>query len=103
MRIRKDNNKTSDEITLISKVSDALSHPVRVKILQYVKEKSIVNSDVCNGDLVNLLDYSQSTISQHVKKMVQADLFTIEKKDKNSIYSINQKTLDRYISFLQSE
>lgn len=103
LRIRKDNNKTSDEITLISKVSDALSHPVRVKILQYVKEKSIVNSDVCNGDLVNLLDYSQSTISQHVKKMVQADLFTIEKKDKNSIYSINQKTLDRYISFLQSE
>lgn len=101
MRIRKESSITTDEITFISKVSDALSHPVRIKILQYVREKSKVNNDVCNGDLVNLLDYSQSTISQHVKKMVQANLFTIEKKEKSSIYSINQETLDRYIDFLK--
>lgn len=102
MRIRKESDKTSDDINFISKVGDALSHPVRIKILQYVKEKTKVNNDVCNGDLVNLLDYSQSTISQHVKKMVQADLFIIEKKEKNSNYSVNQKTLDKYIDLLNS-
>lgn len=102
MRIRKNIDKTSDEIDFISTVGDALSHPVRIKILQYVKEKTKVNNDVCNGDLVNLLDYSQSTISQHVKKMVQADLFILEKREKHTIYSINQDTLDRYVELLHS-
>lgn len=102
MRIRKEIEEISDKSDFIVRVADAFSHPARLKIFKYVKDKNFVNNDVCNGDLVKMFDYSQSTISQHVKKMVNADLFIIEKREKHSIYSINQKTLDQYFDFLKN-
>lgn len=102
MRIRKEMEDSGESMEFLARIADALSHPARIMIFQYVKSRNSVNNHVCNGDLVNLLDYSQSTISQHVKKMVQAGLFNIEKREKNSIYSINQDTMDKYLELLQS-
>lgn len=102
IRIRKDNDNKSQDIAEISRIADALAHPVRISILKYVISKKNVRNDVCNCDLVKILDYSQSTISQHVKKLVNVGLFTIEKKDKFTVYSINNCVLNNYIDLLKN-
>jgi ArsR family transcriptional regulator len=101
MRIRKEIDTSSEDINLVATVADALSHPARVAILQYVAQKNEVRNDVCNGDLVKFLDYSQATISQHVKKLVNAELLQTEKQDKYTIYYVNREKLDNYITRLK--
>lgn len=100
MRIRKTVHPTLDDTLLLAKIADALSHPARVAILQYVAGKNAVRNDVCNSDLVQFLDYSQAAISQHVKKLVKAGLLQTEKQDKFTIYYINRDRLRQYISLL---
>lgn len=86
----------------MAKIADALAHPVRVTLLKYVLHKKNVRNDVCNSDLVKIFDYSQSTISQHVKKLVNAGLFNIVKRDKFTLYSVNLDVLNSYIKQLES-
>jgi ArsR family transcriptional regulator, arsenate/arsenite/antimonite-responsive transcriptional repressor len=101
MRIRKSLDESNEDIIFLSKVSDAVSHPVRMAILKYVSEKTNVRNDVCNNDLVNNFPYAQATISQHVKKMVDAGLFEIRKSDKFTLYSINRFTWKKYLTLLK--
>lgn len=101
MRIRKNFDENNPEVIKIAEISDALSHPVRIAILKYVKEKNKVRNDVCNSDLVNNFSYSQATISQHVKKLISIGIFDIKKEDKYSIYSLNKTVLNSYIKLLK--
>ncbi|HAS40486.1 MAG TPA: hypothetical protein DCS93_08405 [Microscillaceae bacterium] len=103
MRIRKPINIENEADTvLMAQVASALSHPIRIALLNYVKSKNTVRNDVCNKDLVAHFPYSQSSLSQHVKKLVEAQLFVVVYKDKYSFYSVNMNTLNRYIELLQS-
>lgn len=52
---------------------------------------------VCNKDLVANFDYAQATISQHVKKLVDAGLIEVKKQDKFSYYYANLGVLMQYI------
>lgn len=101
MRIRKKTDSRFEDADFLARVADALSHPARIAIVKYVASKSTVRNDVCNGDLVQFLDYSQATISQHVKKLVQAGLLQTQKQDKFTLYALNRATLRRYIRLLQ--
>ena len=101
MRIRKPLEIDNPDILFLSKVSEALAHPVRVSILHYVMGNNEIRNDVCNSDLVKSFPYSQATLSQHVKKMVDADLFIIEKKDRFSMYSVNFETISKYTNILK--
>lgn len=101
MRIRKNIDEKNPDVIKIAAISDALSHPVRIAILKYVKEKNKVRNDVCNSDLVSNFSYSQATISQHVKKLVSIGIFNIKKEDKYSIYSINKSVLNEYTKLLK--
>lgn len=97
MKVKKALNiEGSEQAVLIAKIADALSHPLRVALIHYVKSKNRVRNDVCNKDLVNYFPYSQSSLSQHVKKLKDAELFTVEYVDKFSFYSVNQKTLELF-------
>ncbi|MCG8484520.1 MAG: helix-turn-helix domain-containing protein [Clostridia bacterium] len=102
MRIRKDvfDNEES-EIVLTAKISDALAHPVRIKILKYILINNSQRETVHNKDLVEFFDYSQSTISQHVKKLVNADVIHVRKKDNFSEYYINIGIVGKYIDMLK--
>ncbi len=94
MKIRKELNiEDSENAIVLAKIADALAHPVRVALLHYVSSKKKLRNDVCNKDLVRHFPYSQSSLSQHVKKLKEANLFTVEYKDKFSFYSVNKKTL----------
>lgn len=101
MRIRKTINIENQERTIfMAEVANALSHPVRIALVNYVRSKNKVRNDVCNKDLVSYFDYSQSSMSQHVQKLVKADIFSVEYKDKFSMYSVNKTTLKKYINLL---
>ena len=101
MRIRKKVKNNAQDAACLAQIADALSHPARIAILKYVAQKNEVRNDVCNGDLVQFLDYAQATISQHVKKLVRAELLLTKKQDKFTIYYINREKLRQYIRLLQ--
>jgi len=101
MRIRKPINVEKEKNTLfLAKVASALSHPVRIALLNYVNAKNTVRNDVCNKDLVENFNYSQSSMSQHVKKLIETDLFEVKYEEKFSFYRVNKKTLKRYLELL---
>ncbi|MFY0685774.1 MAG: helix-turn-helix transcriptional regulator [Cyclobacteriaceae bacterium] len=94
MKIRKTINiEHSAEAVLVAQIADALAHPVRVSLLVYVRSKNVVRNDVCNKDLVAHFDYSQSSLSQHVKKLRECGLFEVTYQDKFSFYRVNEDLL----------
>ena len=98
MRVRKDIDELKEkDILLIARISDALAHPARIKIFRYVMQQNRERKPVCNKDLVKEFGYAQATISQHVSKLVQADLLQVQKKDRFSYYFVHLGTLQNYL------
>ncbi len=67
----------------------ALSHPARLEILQYLAARE--NS--CCKDVVNRLSLAQSTVSQHLKVLVEAGLIDTKNDAQRSCYTLNKKAL----------
>ncbi len=63
----------------------ALADETRQAILQL-----LVEGDKCVGDLVELFDMSQPTISHHLAVLKNLGLVSRRKEGKNVIYSVNQ-------------
>ena len=98
MRLRKEIDEMKEkDILLIAKISDALAHPARIKIFRYIMEQNKKRQRICNKDLVNHFDYSQATISQHVKKLSDAGLVQVKREDRYSYYFIHLGTLNDYL------
>ncbi|MGP1441025.1 MAG: ArsR/SmtB family transcription factor [Anaerovoracaceae bacterium] len=101
MRLRKDNDELlEEEILLIAGVSDALAHPVRIKIFRFIMNCNKTRQMICNKDVVSAFDYSQATISQHLKKLQQSNLIQVKRKDKFSYYFVNIGVLQKYVSIV---
>jgi len=99
MRIRKDNDiYDSEEISLIASASDALAHPLRVEIFRYIYTENIARRQICNKDLVAEFGYSQSTISQHMRKLLVSGLVTAQKKESYSYYYVNLGKLQKFLN-----
>ena len=99
MRLRKELDEMQEkEILLIARISDALAHPARIKIFRYIMQQNRERAKVCNKDLVAFFDYSQATISQHVKKLAEADLVQVVKQDRFSYYYVHLGTLNDYLT-----
>ena len=98
MRLRKEfDTMEEEEILIIAKVSDALAHPARIKIFRYIMKCNKERKALCNKDIVANFDYSQATISQHLKKLVLSDLVQTEKKDRFTYYYANIGVLIKYL------
>lgn len=98
MRLRKETDTLQEkEILLIAQISDALAHPARIKIFRYIMACNKKREPVCNKDLVENFDYAQATISQHVKKLVDADLLQLKKENRFSYYYVHLGTLQNYL------
>ena len=99
MRIRKDSDlMTKEEIALIAKASDALSHPLRVELFHYIYSENFARRQICNKDLVAQFGYSQSTISQHMNKLLISGLVEVRKQESFSYYFVNLGVLARYLN-----
>jgi ArsR family transcriptional regulator len=68
----------------LAKVAKALGHPARIAILDLLKQR-----DCICGDIVEELDLSQSTISQHLKELKEAGLIRGQIDGPKTCYCIN--------------
>ena len=58
-------------------MAKALSEPVRVHIVDVLRRSA---EPVCQCELVALFDIKQSLLSHHLRKLVDADLVTVERR-----------------------
>ncbi len=105
MRIRSE--VSSPYITMedqkMAEIANALSHPLRVALVRYLSTKDKgdgLDNATCNKDLVEMFDYSQSTMSQHVKILRDCGLFQVVRKDQFRYYFLNRELLNEFYDFL---
>ena len=82
------NTMQDDEL---ADVMRALGHPVRLSILRILAEK---RSDCCCTDVTDCLPLAQSTVSQHIKVLVDAGLVERSPKGTRNCYSLNTARLE---------
>ena len=91
----------SEEVQQIARISKALSHPVRVYILQKLSK---MNSCCYSGDLVEEIPVGRSTLSQHLKELKYTGLIQGEINPPYIKYCINRKNWEEakqlFTSFL---
>ena len=85
------------EIKDIERIAKALGDPYRLKIIEAVSKKSNW-MPCCN--IVDMLDLAQSTVSHHIKQLVDADLLITEKDGRQVRYELNKEVFSAYIRFL---
>ena len=88
---------TKLDLKKIEKISKALGDPYRLKIMEMLKKKK--DCMQCTA-IVETVDLAQSTISHHIKQLVDADLIIAEKDGRNARYQVNKEVLGAYIKFL---
>lgn len=89
-------NKKLD-IKRIEKISKALGDPYRIRIVEAIRKES--DWTPCTM-VLEMLDLAQSTVSHHIKQLVDADLLIAEKEGRNTKYRINKEVFEDYIRFL---
>jgi ArsR family transcriptional regulator len=67
----------------------ALSHPARLEILKHLA----VADCCCCKEVVGRLDLAQSTVSQHLKVLVEAGLVRVKADRQRSLYEIDRAAL----------
>ncbi len=72
--------------------ANAISHPARVAILKQIADRETC---IC-GEIVEVLPLAQSTVSQHLKELLKAELINGEVDGTKSCYCINWKTFEKF-------
>lgn len=91
----------SSDVLQIARVAKALSHPVRIYILQKLSK---MDSCCYSGNLVEELPVGRSTLSRHLKELKYTGLIQGEINPPFIKYCINRKNWDEakelFVSFL---
>lgn len=88
-----------DNLTMVVKKCKALSDANRLQILYLLKK-----GELCGCELLTLLEIGQSTLSHHMRILVEADMVVARKEGKWSHYSIHKQglaLLEAYIKGMQ--
>jgi DNA-binding transcriptional ArsR family regulator len=86
------------DLKRVERISKAIGDPHRIKILEAVKKQGCMPcADVCE-----LIDLTQSSVSHHLKQLIDAGLLIPEKEGRNVKYTLDRKVLDDYTNFLHS-
>ncbi len=86
------------DLKSVERISKAIGDPHRIKILEAVKKQGCMPcADVCE-----LIDLTQSSVSHHLKQLIDAGLLIPEKEGRNVKYTLDRKVLDDYTNFLHS-
>ncbi|OFX86413.1 MAG: transcriptional regulator [Bacteroidetes bacterium GWF2_33_16] len=81
------NNSLTENQQKLARYSKALSHPIRVHILEILSKQSCCYS----GDLTEILPIAKSTLSQHLKELKSAGLIQGEIELPKIKYCLNKK------------
>ena len=69
----------------------ALGHPVRLSIMRILAEKA--HDDCCCTDVTQCLPLAQSTVSQHIKVLLDAGLVERQARGTRNCYSLRADRL----------
>lgn len=75
-----------------AKISKALGHPARIKIIKYLKE---ANQCIC-GEIVEIMPLAQSTVSQHLKQLKESGLVIGEVEGPTTCYCLDLSVLKAF-------
>lgn len=67
----------------------ALSHPARIEIIKHLS----ASDSCCCREVVDRFDLAQSTVSQHLKILVEAGLVRFEPDRQRSRYAVDREAL----------
>lgn len=81
----------------LAELAKALGHPARIAIL---KELAKRQTCIC-GEIVEVLPLAQSTVSQHLKELLQAGLIMGSVDGVKSCYCINWKAFEHFETMLK--
>lgn len=87
--MKNSNNCQRPDDQAVSNALAALAHPARIAILRHLS----CSGSCCCKDVVAQLDLAQSTVSQHLKVLVEAGLVKLAPEKQRSRYSANQDAL----------
>jgi ArsR family transcriptional regulator, arsenate/arsenite/antimonite-responsive transcriptional repressor len=76
----------------IADFAKAISHPARVAILKEIAKRETC---IC-GEIVEVLPLAQSTVSQHLKELLKAELIKGSIDGTKSCYCLNWKTFEKF-------
>lgn len=91
---------SEDEAAATAKLFKALADPHRIRVLNQL---AVSGEPVCVCDLTALLGVSQSTVSFHMKKLVDAGLLEREQRGVWAYYSLREDAIDRLRGVLALE
>ncbi len=77
----------------LANVMRALGHPVRLSILRILAEQK---SDCCCTDVMQSLPLAQSTVSQHIKVLLDAGLVERHPKGTRNCYKLRADRLAEF-------
>ncbi len=77
----------------INAVFDALSHPVRRKVLALLR-----GGPLSAGELAGHFDIAKPTLSVHLARLKDADLVSVERQGTSLIYHLNVSILEEALS-----
>lgn len=77
----------------INAVFEALSHPVRRKILSLLR-----SGPLSAGELAEHFDIAKPTLSVHLAKLKDAELVSVERRGTSLIYHLNMSILEEALS-----
>ena len=75
----------------LARYAKAMSHPIRVYILEFLSKQSCCYS----GDLAEILPIARSTLSQHLKELKEAGLIQGNIEAPKIRYCINKENYQR--------
>jgi ArsR family transcriptional regulator len=85
------------DVKKIEKISKALGDPYRIQMMEAVRrEEGWMPCSV----LIEMFDLAQSTVSHHLKQLVDAELLISEKDGRSSLYKINKEVVNEYAGYL---
>lgn len=86
------------------RVFKALSDPIRIKILQFLRKPEGVccaqDGVVCACDVETLLGVSQATVSHHMKLLVDAGLVRAQKHGRWMMYQVDADAFSDAMAWL---
>ncbi|MDA3929277.1 MAG: metalloregulator ArsR/SmtB family transcription factor [Prolixibacteraceae bacterium] len=88
----------SNQQKKLARYAKALSHPVRVYVLELLSKQACCYS----GDLSEILPIAKSTLSQHLKELKNAGLIQGEIETPRVKYCVNKENWEEARSLLSS-
>ncbi|BCS82371.1 ArsR/SmtB family transcription factor [Anaerocellum diazotrophicum] len=80
----------------LAKVFKALSHPIRIKIIQ-----SLLSGEKCVCELLQFVEFSQPNLSQHLKILKEAGLLEHRKVGANMHYRIKNEYVNDLLNIAE--